>query len=46
MHELQAKAVEWNVTLDEIRETPTSLIGFGVRDGVRVVLKMTTLKQL
>jgi len=41
MHELQAKAVEWNVTLDEIRETPTSLIGFGVRGGVRVVLKIT-----
>ena len=39
MHELEAKAVEWNVTIDEIRETPTSLIGFGVRGGVRVVLK-------
>ena len=41
MHDLQAKAVEWNVTLDEIRETPTSLIGFGVRGGVRVALKIT-----
>jgi len=37
----QAKAAEWNVTLDEIRETPTSLVGFGVRDGNRVVLKIT-----
>jgi len=44
MRQLQAKAREWNVTLDEIRETFTSLLGFGVRDGVRVVLKMT--KQL
>jgi len=41
MHDLQAKAVEFNVTLDEIRETSTSLIGFGVRGGVRVVLKIT-----
>jgi streptomycin 6-kinase len=41
MHELETKAVEWNVTLEEIRETPTSLIGFGVRGGMRVVLKIT-----
>lgn len=27
--------------LDEIHETPTSLLGFGVREGVRVVLKIT-----
>jgi len=41
MHELETKAVEWNVDLDEVRETPTSLIGFGVRGGVRVVLKIS-----
>jgi len=41
MHELHAKAVEWNVTLDEIRQTSTSLFGFGTREGVRVVLKLT-----
>ena len=41
MHELETKAVEWNVNLDEVRETPTSLIGFGVRGGVRVVLKIS-----
>jgi len=41
MHELETKAVEWNVKLDEIRATPTSLIGFGVRGGVRVVLKIS-----
>lgn len=41
MHELETKAVEWNVTLDEVRETPTSLIGFGVRGGARVVLKIS-----
>ena len=44
MRQLQAKATEWNVTLEETRETFTSLLGFGMRDGVRVVLKMT--KQL
>lgn len=38
---LQAKAREWNVTLEETRETATSLIGFGVRDGRRVVLKLS-----
>src|SRR5262245_15163754 len=43
MHELETKAIEWNVTLDEIRETPTSLIGFGVRGGIGVVLKITKL---
>ena len=41
MHELKVKAAQWNVALDEIRETPTSLIGFGVRGGIRVVLKIT-----
>jgi len=41
MHELETKAVEWNVKLDQISETPTSLIGFGVRGGVRVVLKIS-----
>ena len=41
MRQLQAKAIEWNVRLDEIRETPTSLLGFGTRDDVRVVLKMS-----
>lgn len=41
MHELETKAAEWNVKLDEIRETPTSLIGFGVHGDVRVVLKIS-----
>ncbi len=44
MRELKLKAAEWNVALDEIRETPTSLLGFGTRDGIGVVLKIT--KQL
>src|SRR5688572_28404368 len=39
-NQLQAKAAEWNVTLEETRETATSLLGFGVRDGQGVVLKM------
>ena len=38
---LEAKAAEWNVTLNETRETATSLLGFGVRDTQRVVLKLT-----
>lgn len=38
---LPAKAAEWNVRIDEVRETATSVVGFGVRDGQRVVLKLT-----
>jgi streptomycin 6-kinase len=41
MRQLQAKAREWNVALEEARETPTSLLGFGTRDDVPVVLKIT-----
>jgi streptomycin 6-kinase len=41
MRQLQAKAGVWNVTLEETRETPTSLLGFGVSAGRRVVLKIT-----
>lgn len=41
-NQLQAKAAEWKVTLGEIQETATSLLGFGVRDGRRVVLKLIT----
>ena len=39
---LYAKAAAWNVTLEETSETATSLLGFGVRHGERVVLKLTT----
>jgi len=38
---LQAKAAEWNVTLVETQETPSSLLGFGTQAGRRVVLKIT-----
>jgi len=38
---LRTKAAEWNVTLEETRETSSSLLGFGLRGGVRVVLKLT-----
>jgi streptomycin 6-kinase len=38
---LRAKAAQWNVEIGEMRETPSSLIAFGVRDGRRVVLKLT-----
>src|ERR1043165_5366986 len=39
--QLRAKAADWNVAIEETRETPWSLIAFGVRDGQRVVLKIT-----
>ncbi|HEX5884887.1 MAG TPA: aminoglycoside phosphotransferase family protein [Pyrinomonadaceae bacterium] len=39
--QLEAKAVDWNVSLEETRETPTSLLGFGSRAGMRVVLKLS-----
>ncbi len=38
---LQLKAADWKVTVEETLETPSSLIGFGVRAGLRVVLKIT-----
>ena len=41
MRQLQDKAEAWNVTIEGTRETPTSLLGFGVRAGKRVVLKIT-----
>ena len=41
MRQLQVKAAAWNVTLEDTRETATSLLGFGVRAGRPVVLKMT-----
>jgi streptomycin 6-kinase len=41
MRQLQDKAAAWNVTLEQMRETPTSLLGFGVRAGLPVVLKIT-----
>jgi streptomycin 6-kinase len=41
LDQLKAKAVDWSVTVEDTLETPTSLVGFGVRAGVRVVLKIT-----
>ncbi len=41
LERVQAKAAEWNARIDELRETPSSLLGFGVREGTRVVLKIT-----
>lgn len=40
--QLQFKAAQWNVTLEDTLETASSLVGFGVRDGLRVVLKVIT----
>lgn len=39
---LYAKAAQWNVSLDETHQTASSLLGFGVRAGERVVLKLIT----
>ena len=38
--QLPAKAAQWNVTIDEVRETESSVLGFGVRDRRDVVLKL------
>jgi streptomycin 6-kinase len=39
-NQLHAKAAQWNVKLEETRETASSLLGFGTRAGQRVVLKL------
>jgi streptomycin 6-kinase len=39
--QLKAKAADWDVTIEETRETLTSLLGFGVRADQRVVLKIS-----
>jgi streptomycin 6-kinase len=39
--QLKAKAADWDVTIEETRETPTSLLAFGVRADQRVVLKLS-----
>ena len=41
MRQLQATAEAWDVMIEEVQETPTSVLGFGVRAGRRVVLKIT-----
>jgi streptomycin 6-kinase len=41
LDQLRIRADQWNVTIDRIGESPTSVIGFGVRDGLRVVLKIS-----
>ena len=40
MSTVAAKAAAWNVTLERTCETASSQIGFGVREGQRVVLKI------
>ena len=39
--DLRSKAAAWSLTIDELRETPYSLLGFGVREGIPVVLKLS-----
>ena len=41
IEQLRSKGAEWNVAIEETRETPSSVLGFGVRDGRRVVLKIS-----
>jgi len=41
IEQLRNKATQWNVTLEETRETSSSVLGFGMHDGRRVVLKLT-----
>src|SRR5690242_11684823 len=36
IEQLRNKAAQWNVAIDETRETASSSVGFGVRDGRRV----------
>jgi streptomycin 6-kinase len=39
--QLSSRAKQWHVAIDEVRETEGSLLAFGVRDGRRVVLKIS-----
>ena len=41
IEQLRTKAGQWNVTLEETRETASSVLGYGARDGRGVVLKLT-----
>jgi streptomycin 6-kinase len=41
MHVLEVKAADWKVALHDTLEMRTSVLGFGVRAGSRVVLKVT-----
>ena len=40
----EAHARKWGVTIDDARPTESSFIGFGHRDGLRVVLKVARAK--
>lgn len=39
--QLESHAARWNVALDRVAETPSSLLGFGERNGAPVVLKLS-----
>lgn len=41
LSKLTSRAAQWDVAIDEVRETEGSLLGFGVRNGVAVVLKIS-----
>lgn len=41
LEQLTLRAAIWGVAIEQVRETEGSLLGFGVRDGVPVVLKIS-----
>ena len=41
LEKFKSRAAEWDVAISEMRETETSVLGFGVHDSKRVVLKIT-----
>ena len=41
LEQLTSRAEQWNVAIDQVRETEGSLLAFGARDGERVVLKIS-----
>lgn len=41
LHNLNLRAQQWNVRINNTRETPTSIIAFGERDSLAVVLKIS-----
>ena len=43
LEQLSSKAAAWNVAIAEIRETEGSVLGFGLSNGNRVVLKVSSL---
>ena len=41
LNDLKSRAASWNVKLEQVVETPSSLLGFGERNSTQVVLKVS-----